>query len=129
MFVWGFWGRTLPCFERGTSGGGKRLQYRDTTRAREPCAEFLPSDKSSRRVTAKWEGQGRDEREQRAVNSILPERNGALGETWASVKWPSGFSRASQSLRVMFLKLYNQLIVNTCRDLSMFLNLSIFCLR
>lgn len=33
----GIWGWALPCFERGTSGGGKRLQYRDTTRARALC--------------------------------------------------------------------------------------------
>lgn len=33
----GIWGWTLPCFERGTSGGGKRLQYKDTTRARALC--------------------------------------------------------------------------------------------
>ncbi len=57
----------------------------------EPCAEFLPSDKSSQQVTAKWEGQGRDEREGRDVNSILPERNGVLCTRWASVKWSSLF--------------------------------------
>lgn len=43
----------------------------------EPCAEFLPSDKSRQQVSVKLEGQGRDGR---SVNSIRPEGNGTLSQ-------------------------------------------------
>lgn len=49
----------LPCFERGTSGGGKGYSIGIPP---ELCADFLPSDKSSQGVTAKREGRGGDGR-------------------------------------------------------------------
>lgn len=93
MFVRGFGDERYRVLREEHLAGGKGYSIRIPPEP-EPCAEFLPSDKSRQQVTAKREGQGRDEkgeREGRDVNSILPERNGALCKRWASVEWPSSF--------------------------------------
>lgn len=61
MFVQGFGDERYRVLREEHLAGGKGYSIRIPPEP-EPCAEFLPSDKSRQQVTAKREGQGRDER-------------------------------------------------------------------
>lgn len=61
MFVRGFRVEHYRVFRVEHLAGGKGYSIRIPPEP-EPCAEFLPSDKSRQQATVKWEGQGRDER-------------------------------------------------------------------
>lgn len=61
MFVWGFGDEHYCVFREEHLVGGKGYSIGIPPEP-EPYAEFLPSDKSRQQVTAKWEGQGGDER-------------------------------------------------------------------
>lgn len=89
MFVRGFGDERYHVLREEHLAGGKGYSIRIPPEP-EPCAEFLPSDKSRQQVTVKRDGRGLGG-EGGSVNSILPERNGALCKGWASTEWPSLF--------------------------------------
>lgn len=77
MFVWGFGDERYCVLREEHLVRGKGYSIGIPPKP-EPCAEFLPSDKSRQQVTAK--GEGRD------INSILSEKNGVLSKGCPSVK-------------------------------------------